>query len=309
MKIICDIGGTHARFAHTQDDGPLCNIRKYRANDFPAFEAALTHYCDEVGIENPAPLLIATAAYSDGEAWRFVNNNKWVLRASDFELIMNDFEAATWGLINCPVDERELLKLGSSRNSNLPQCLIGPGTGLGLGYLIHLEGAHHHIQRTHGGHIPASALSDEHIAIIRHIRGEDGSLVVFENLVSGPGLYALNTAWRALNNLPEMDETLEGFFETLEHHEKKEPLRLFHEFFGLFASTVTITGHAYGGLYLTGGVLDRLAAQGLFDFKTFEKFFVLNGVESVRSDLAATKIVRITDPYLAMRGLLNAIDI
>ncbi len=316
MSILADIGGTHVRFAK-EEGGALSDIRKYQAADFISFEAALGAYCSETGRENEGTLAIATAAYQDNNVWRFVNRNKWVLDPEALEkqgwpvrIILNDFEAATWGLNALTENDLEVLKPGQAEEISLPRCLMGPGTGLGLGFLFPLKDGGWHVQRTHGGHMLAASLSDEQHLIIDTIKRlrEEETIVVFENLVSGPGLYLIYHACCLLSEKrPEAGSTKE-LLENPGGAETKDALRLFHEFLGLFAHMAVVTGHAYGGLYLTGGIIDRLMEKGLFDLESFEKHFILPGASSVTRDLDATKIALIKDPYLAMRGLLAAPD-
>ncbi len=281
MKIVCDIGGTFARFGLVQN-GMVEKICKYKAAGFADFQTALGQYARDQGIETKTPLRIATAAYADENgAWRFVNNNPWIIEPQkikaegwDIEVILNDFEAATWALCNLKDVDINVLKAGRAQNDT--KCLLGPGTGLGLGYLH--GGA---VQKTHGGHMPAAAVSEEQWQAVQDIY--KGVPVVFEDLVSGPALQELRA-----------------------RYDDKKALRLFHEFFGVFAANAVITGHAYGGLYLTGGVLENLIAESAFDFATFEKWFCIRGVASVQNALEHTPIIHITYPYPALKGLLNA---
>jgi glucokinase len=313
MNILADIGGTHARFA-VEKAGQITSLRKYAAADFLSLEAALAKYCKEEGIEAKGSLQIATAAYPDEKnIWRFVNRNKWVIDAASLkkagwqlDLIVNDFEAATWALKELEPEDAQSLKPGKP-NTTFSRCLLGPGTGLGLGYLVPVAGQYH-VQRTHGGHMLAAGLNEEHFQIIQTVQRLKSSetIPVFENLVSGPGLYNIYTALCFISGKKPQVKTPEEIFDHVGVPEIKESLRLFHEFFGLFAQTAVITGHAYGGLYLTGGVLDLLETRGLFDFPLFEKFFVLPGVESVTHALEGTPVFRITHPALAMAGLLHA---
>lgn len=281
MTILTDIGGTHIRCARGSE-GSTERIRKYKAADFENLQAALRRYCEEESIEPAGGLRIATAGYEDKGVWKFVNENKWIidpeaLKAEDWniEVIINDFEAATHALKNLNAEDVKILKDATGASES--KCLLGPGTGLGLGFL-HGQ----YVQKTHGGHIPVASLNDEHGQTIKAIRASQNTDVVFENIVSGP-----------------------GFFKLKELYAEETALRLFHEFLGIFAATAIITGHAYGGLYLTGGVLEKFMANGLFDFSAFEQAFHFNAVASVQDDLKATPIYCLTDPYPALKGLLN----
>ncbi len=284
MRILCDIGGTYARFG-LEDAGEIINISKYEAAGFKNLHNCLLQYCADHTLKPKGSLRIATAAYPDETgAWRFVNNNKWVIDPAKLkpkgwtvEKIINDFEASTYALLGLGDDEFTVLK-GAPKTSGT-KCVIGPGTGLGLGYLHHLDPPF--VQKTHGGHMPIACETDAQFEAVQAIKSSN--LVVFENIFSGPGLQALR-----------------------ELYGEKKALRLFHEFFGLFAANVVITGHAYDGLYLTGGVLENLMEAGLFDFKTFEKWFCIKGALSVQTALENTPIIHVKTPYPALKGLLHA---
>lgn len=312
MMILCDIGGTFARLAQS-GGGAISTIRKYAVADYQTFEDALAAFCSEENIPNQGTIAIATAAYEDGpkgkEIWRFVNRNKWVLDAAALKragwsvaTILNDFAAATWGLQNLAVDDFEVLKDGAAIDA--PLCLMGPGTGLGLGYLMN-----GYVQRTHGGHMLAAALTEEQQQLINTAQTlkEGGAIVSFENLASGPGLQNIYASLCKMRGIPNKFERAEDILNNEDDALVKDALRLFHEFLGIFAQNAVITAHAYGGLYLTGGMVDRLKARNLFDFKSFEKFFVLKSVDSVTRALDATPIYYVTHPSLAMKGLMESL--
>ena len=67
-----------------------------------------------------------------------------------------------------------------------------------------------------------------------------------------------------------------------------------------------ITGHAYGGLYLTGGVLERLIEKSLFDIEHFKDFFHLDIVDGVKRPLHDTPIHYVAYSYPALKGLMHA---
>jgi glucokinase len=306
-SILADIGGTYARFA-LESDSSLTNVCKYKAADFESFEDALSLYCKESGIDEPCSLSIATAGYEDQGVWKFVNQNKWeinpaALKKSGWSLpvILNDFEAATWSLLSLEEGEKRILREGKGASDSL--CLLGPGTGLGLGYLH--QGKTSYVQKTHGGHMPATALTEEQWLVIQTLQrlNRGKTTTVFEHLVSGPGLFNIYAALCLMaGKIRRISET-EQMLEHRDDPEIKNALRLFHEFMGLFAVNAVVTGHAYGGLYLTGGVLERLQTYGAFDFDHFLKFFDLALVASVKRDLGVTPISFITIPNPALKGL------
>ncbi len=309
MRILSDIGGTYARFA-IEKFGKPANSKKYAAADFETFEDALAQYTEEAGVTGEISLLIATAAHPDeNNAWHFVNKNKWVIDVpalGNVDIILNDFEASTWGLID--LKDQKILKKGREKKT-APRVLIGPGTGLGLGYLVP-HGKTFHVQGTQGGHIATAALNDEQRRVLQavdKIKSRD-CINVYEDVVSGPGLYNLYAALCSLSDEEQIAQSADDFLAQEKSPAMRDALRLFHEFFGMFAASVVVGAGAYGGLYLTGGVLEKLSGKNLFDFAHFEKFFDANLSPLIKKSVSDTPVIQVTDPYLTFNGLTRAAD-
>lgn len=312
MKCLADIGGTHLRLALADNDKDAPQeIEKFLVSDYKSFEAALEAYTKDKNV-NIETLWIGTAAYEDGDIWKFVNNNPWKIDTRRLEnqgwpvaAIMNDFVAAGWGVLALGPEDHKIVRAGAHKDEPRPRLLTGPGTGLGLAHIFPFAEGGAHVQRTHGGHMPAAALTEEQWLILQVIRRLiDRDLVVFENLVSGPGLFLLYKACCLMTGRDTDFKTARDVFENLAADIMQPPLRLFHEFFGIFTANAVVTVHAYGGVYLTGGVLERIMAAGLFDLASFEQAFLLQGVDSVKQDLAGTPVHFVTDPYLPLKGLM-----
>lgn len=310
MKILSDIGGTYVRFA-THEGGRPENIRKYEAADFPDFSAALVFYVKEIGISGQHSLRIASAAHQRDGVWRFTNKNTWVMDLNVLseqgwrtEVILNDFEAATWGLLSLGNDELDALRAGKAQEDQ-PRCLLGPGTGLGLGYLIPLHDGGYHVQKTQGGHMPVVCMTEEQWLVCQMLKRvtKDPVVPVFENFVSGAGLLNIYQALCLINGKTPAAESPEGVMALDSGVEKQDALRLFHEFMGLFAAHIMVTSRSYGGVYLTGGVLDRLAEHGAFDRGAFLRAMDLPFVEGIKHNIDAVPIYHVCEPYLALRGL------
>lgn len=314
MTVLADIGGTHARFALKNEDGTISTQKKYSATDFDTAEQALAHYCDDTGIEpGGGDLLIATAAQPDETGqWRFYNQNPWVIDEESLGqagwspvLIVNDFAASARGAISLPDDLKDVLKPGNPR-PEATCAVIGPGTGLGLAY-ARSQGGQWHIQESFGGHMLAAAFTDEQrmfLGLIRRLKGNN-TIIVPEDVASGRALPSLYRAVCLYSGREPLYETVEELLDHQDFKDVKQTLRLFHEFLGLFAHNVVVTGHAYGDLYLDGGLIQRLRERELFDFKTFEKFMILNPVPAVKHMLESVPVFAVTDPYVALRGLVE----
>ncbi len=311
IRILADIGGTFARFAQT-DGKDIWSFKKLKASEYLSLETALAKYCEMESIPDTGTLSIATAAYPDGDVWRFVNKNKWVIAPKclkedgwDLHYILNDFEASTWALMGMKDESLTILKEGGLKD-RYSKCLIGPGTGLGLGFLTAEENNRWGVQKTHGGHLPISAVTDEQWKIINIVKDKynDGKAPVFENFVSGPGLYNTYLAVCEMKGVEPKIDSHVNFFYHKDTDEAIDAVRLLHEFYGMFAHAVTVAGHSYGGLYLTGGVLDRLVEYNMFDFDHFYKYFAIKAVKSIEESLAATPIYHVLEPHMAMSGLM-----
>ena len=318
MTILADIGGTHARFALSDERGALQNIEKYAAADFSDFATALDSYCANNGVPQGGPIAIATAAQpcEDG-VYRFTNNNKWQIIPSalvqvgwQVKLVVSDFKALARGAAALDETGTVQMKAGAAKPGQ-PIAVIGPGTGLGLAYATVLDDGHIHIQRTYGGHMLAAAATDEQFTIMKLVRRllPEMRTVVYEDMASGRALPLLYKAVCLYSGRPPQDMEAEDLLAQVKdagpemETTAQQTLRLFHEFLGLFAHAAVVTGNAFGGVYLDGGVFQKLREAGLFDFPRFEKFMVLNPVPIVKEALEKVPVYAITDPYVTLRGL------
>ena len=306
--ILADIGGTHARFACLEKGG-IAEPQKYAASAFPALADALMAYCAAHGKKPKGKIRIAAAARNHGDTWRFLNGNPWIIDPKalakagwKLELIVNDFAASARGALALTDDQLITLKQGVGA-TGAARAILGPGTGLGLAYLIPAKKGWH-VQETFGGHMLATARTEEQFRILRtvgNLRGNDA--VVFEDVVSGRGLPLLYRAVCAEKSLPSKHDTAESLIADAQDTAVRETLRLFYEFLGLFAHNAAVSGHAIGGLYLDGGMIQRLHTANLYDAASFERFFVPDVAPTVKAALAATPVWLIRDPFVALRGL------
>lgn len=318
MQILCDIGGTHMRAALLQD-GHIHAPEKFAVAGFATVEDALLQYLTQTGqAAQPCAVAISCAANNDGNGiYHFGNNPNLVIdpaamqtRGWRVDCTVNDFSASAWGVsaLNDSGDHSGVQTLRAGREDEtktLPRAILGPGTGLGLAYILRLKNGDVHVQLTHGGHMLAPILSDEHFLmaeIVRRNKG-DGHTIIPENFCSGRGLPLLYNAVCDAYGYDAVHDTPANMVDNPHDPAVRETLRLFHEFFGLFAHLVVVTGNAYGGLYLDGGVLHHLRARNLFDADTFLGFMTLNPVPSVKRSLDQCPVHLVLDPYIALRGL------
>lgn len=286
--VLADLGGTHLRLAKASDPR---RPKKYKIADYPDIETVLKDYAPDI-----AALYLAAAIHPRGgiiEDKRFGDKSHWTIDLSRLQdklhlqklLVLNDLEAAAHALPELLGDDLTTLIPAEEEQVHFdhpPKLLVGIGTGIGHAFLFEKAGHEAFVQRSHGGHVPALALSDEQKDIIARLsaantRGRD---LIVEDIVSGSGYANLLTL-------------------TSEDH----ALRLFWEFLGLYCNALVSLCGAYGGVYLTGGVMDEMKAAGKLDAASFAKFFHRPMVPVVVESLASTPVYYSREPNMPIVGL------
>lgn len=320
VHVLGDFGGTHVRFAIVEDGKPQA-IQKYKGLDHKSLIHALQHYCADTGIESVSALSIATAAREEipGQRWQFINSHlgrhQWIIDTKELadtgypvRRVLNDFEAATWGVSALDVEHQEILRPAGPGVPDYTRCVTGPGTGLGLAYLEKLINGKFHVHGTFGVHAPAAARTREQFEILEMIEKtkSKATAVVFEDVISGSGIYNIYDAVCQKSGEPKVAADIREVFNNFADPDVAQAMRLFHEFFGTYAGTALIYGHALGGIYLTGGIMDRLIEKKAFDLASFLKYFEYDAVDPVKRALETAKITHIKDEYIPLRGLIAA---
>jgi len=206
--VAADIGGTHARFAIAEVEngrvtalGEACTLK---TAEHASLQTAWENFEKQIGRALPQAAGIAVAGPVHGEVLK-LTNNPWVIRpalvpatlgVTRYSLI-NDFGAVAHAVAQ--LDETSFLHCcGPDRPIPVDGVIsiVGPGTGLGVGQLLRLEG-HYHVIETEGGHIdfaPLDSLEDE---ILLQLRKRHRRVSV-ERVVSGMGLVNIYEALTAI---------------------------------------------------------------------------------------------------------------
>ena len=142
--LIGDIGGTNARFALIDDgDAPMQRLPNLHTVDFSTIDDAI-----EVGVivkagARPKSAILALAGPIAGDRVPLTNCD-WVVepkktierfRLSEM-ILLNDFEAQALALPD--LEPRDLDQInGGIMRPDAVRVVLGPGTGLGVGALVH----------------------------------------------------------------------------------------------------------------------------------------------------------------------------
>lgn len=190
--------------------------------------------------------------------------------------LINDFEAVGYGVLGLQPDDIFTLQPGEYTDA-APIAIIGAGTGLGQGFLIHQEGKYY-IFPSEGGHADFAPRSELEFQLLKYLLDKHSiARVSVERVVSGQGIIAIYQFLRDRMFIPETPEIAE-VITTWERQagrrsELTDPaavisqaalaetdrlsqrtMELFIETYGAEAGNLALKLLPRGGLYIAGGV-------------------------------------------------------
>lgn len=300
VYVVADIGGTHARFAYViGKELSLNGIQVLTCADYTGLAPAIQKYLNTEKLVNINGYCLAVAGRTDRPVIKLTNNSwqfevdKLVQQLGIPVLIINDFVANAHALSVLQKDQYQWLSNAGSvvEESRL---IIGCGTGLGMAIV------------TKGGEVLAS--EGGHIGFAPHTRHESMLLsklleryqrVSIEKVLSGNGLSNLYWAHSLLHGAPaELSPC-----KVVEQAAGGDPLacHAIKDFFNILASFISdmaLVNWAKGGVYLTGGVLEKL-----WPFYDQQAFLRRVSDKGRFSDFCADlPVARITTEYPGMLG-------
>lgn len=310
VRLVADLGGTHARFAVADSEGRLGSPSAFEAVAHASPAEAARAYLDAAGLnETPLEAVFAVAAPVYGDEVRFTNSAwSFSIAALREELglsrlrVINDFEAVAWALPKLePGDLRKIC--GGEPARDAPCGAIGPGTGLGVAGLAPAGDGWVAI-RSEGGHSSFAPQDDLDMEVWRILQRRFGH-VSDERLASGPGLANLHRAIAEIRGEPAAalrpeevaDRGISGADPVC-----VEAVRRFTAALGSAAGDLALTLGARGGIYIGGGVAPRL--WGGFDAGLFRERFVGKG--RLRRYLEPIPAYLIEHAQPALLGAANA---
>lgn len=267
MKILAgDLGGTKALLgvAAIEPGQPLVFTHTCRlaSADFSDCGALLAHFRAGAGEAlqgvTQACLAVAGPISADGRHVRFTNL-PWQADvdalASSIGMpvkLVNDFAAVAAGITACAADQQITLQAGTPLASGM-QLVIGAGTGLGVAAMPK-AGTSLHILPSEGGHIGFSPQDAVQVRIHAALLARHGR-VTAEHIISGPGLQAIHHILTGATRTPAeiAERALAGEGEAL------ATTNVFFSAYGAFAGDMAMAFLPRGGLYLAGGVTQRLS--------------------------------------------------
>jgi len=206
--LIADVGSTHCRFALTDfrsQKPTLLYPTSLHTADYPSFiDAAKAYLGGQPGDLEPRHATFAVAGPVGGDTVKLTNHS-WTFSVSDLRTalglsvlrVINDFVAVSLSV--AALEPASLYTIGPSQKAHT-KCfgVIGPGTGLGMGALITVDGAKVPLA-SEGGHASFAPTTEEELKIASVLMTRFGH-VSNERILSGPGLSNLYHAVCAIKN-------------------------------------------------------------------------------------------------------------
>ena len=315
--ILGDIGGTNCRLANCEArTGQITDITVIPITELPSLEEAIRQFMNL----NPsnryttAAISIANPINSDrvtmtNAHWDFSIEQTKINSGLDQLIVLNDWESVAHALplLKGPDLQRINVRDG---NNNGNRALCGVGTGLGAAGLIRRPGCPWVPVAGEGGHVSFSPTDKEETDILRALR-KSQEHVSFEKILSGGGLTALHEVNIKLAGVS--GEKILAPPEILARAERdsdsvcKHTIEIFCGVLGSFAGNLCLTLGANGGIYIGGGVTQKIYMAGLFDEARFLDRFTNKGRLSGWLGNIPAFILR--TPYAGLMGAAAALGI
>jgi glucokinase len=264
--LVGDIGGTNARFAVIGDDaGTTERLPDARTADYATIDDAIDAVVERHGLRPRSAMLALAGPITDEEVP--LTNCDWVVAPkrligrfglSDVVLI-NDFEAQALSLPGLAPGDIDPIGGGRAEVDGT-RVVVGPGTGLGAGALVHAAGMWIPVPGE-GGHVDFGPKSERDMAIWPHLERPLGR-VEAETVISGGGLIRLYRAICAVDGAkPRLDtpEAVTRVGLAGGEREAAEALALLATYLGRLAGDLALVFMATGGVYLAGGLSAKIA--------------------------------------------------
>jgi glucokinase len=315
--LVADIGGTNARFGLVNAPGAAVHdIVALRCAEFATPEDAAISYLERIAADTGSRLqprlaafAIATPVNSDTIK---MTNSAWVISRRQVESalglqrlrLLNDFEALALSAPHLTAADMTVFGEGKP-DPTQAMAVIGPGTGLGVAACVPFGTAWRALAGE-GGHATACAADDFESDVLSVARKKFDH-VSAERLLSGIGLPLLHSAVAQVRGDPVEELAAEEI--TRRALAENDPgcmatLDTFCAMLGTFAGNVALTIGARGGVFVAGGIAQRLG--DFFLRSRFRERFEAKG--RFRGYLAPIATALITAPYAALNGAAHCIE-
>jgi glucokinase len=303
MRLVGDIGGTNARFAIAESGGLPRDVRKLPVAQHPTLLEAVEDYLS--GVPPPEEAVLGVAAPILGDEVTF-SNSPWRFSIEGVRrrlglrklIVINDLVAQALSTTALQPDEIGSVKSGT-RDRSQPALVIGPGTGLGVAFLLNKAGTLVGLP-SEAGHATFAPMDRVQAEILLRLQDQYPH-VSAERLLSGSGLLAIAKTLAEINGQiidlqdPRDVSARAAAGQCPTCH---EAIRIFSSILGSTAGNLALTLLTGGGVTITGGLCRGL--RSLWDVEALKQAFVAKG--HLSSYLDGVPIDQILRPHAGLLG-------
>jgi glucokinase len=303
--LIGDVGGTNARFALIADrSAPAIRIDDIRTADHDTIDDAIALGALARSELRPQTAILALAGPIAGDEVPLTNCD-WVVAPKrllrrfglDGVILLNDFEALSLCLPGLGPEDVDPIGDGRAEPERT-RLVLGPGTGLGAGALIHHRDTWIAVPGE-GGHIDLGPVTPRDFALWPHLE-RVGGRVSAETLLCGAGLMRLYRGLAALDGREARH--VEPAAVTAAALAGSDPVAVeavgcFVTYLGRFAGDLALVFVPMGGVYLAGGITGKIAPA--LKSGAFREAFLAKEPHRHLMERMLTAIITRKDPALA----------
>jgi glucokinase len=213
----------------------------------------------------PRAAILAVAGPINGDEIPLTNCD-WIVRPHTMleglgikdVIVINDFEAQALAISALGENDRE--RIGAASGELVAsRVVLGPGTGLGVGGLVHAQGSWIPVPGE-GGHVDLGPRSKRDLEIFPYIETIEGR-VAAEQILCGRGIVNL---YRAICKADGIDSKYHDPADITSHalaetdKTAAETISLFSTYLGRLAGDLAMIFMAKGGVYLSGGISQKI---------------------------------------------------
>jgi glucokinase len=271
-----DVGGTKTNLALYEKRGSgLIPVREtsLQSRQYDSLEAAIERFL-ESGPRQSIDAACLGVAGPVVEGRCVATNLPWIIDEQVLSRaipaakvrLLNDLEAAGYGVLVLPDNELKTLQAGVARRGNV--AVIAAGTGLGEAMIVR-EGERRVVIATEGGHTDFAPRGDLEEDLLRYLRKEFGRVSV-ERILAGPGFFNLyrflrDTGWA--KESPEVADRVRSgdpaAVITSRAASDGDPLcvkvvEMFVSIYGAEAGNLALKTLAVGGVVVAGGIAPKI---------------------------------------------------
>jgi glucokinase len=281
MILAGDIGGTKTTLALYRPDDPIqapARLATFACTEYDGLDAIVEAFLAG-GAETPTRACFGVAGPVEDHRRAQITNLPWRIDADRLSErfgigrveLLNDLEATATVVPHLAPDELETLNRGAAQPRGTI-AVVAPGTGIGIAFLVWVEGSYRAFA-TEGGHVSFAPADREQWALREYLAERFGHVSV-ERICSGSGIPNIYAFLRDRGRFAEPD----WLQAELERAADPTPvlvaaglagkaeictalLDLFVRVLGGVLGNVALALLATGGIYLGGGIPPRILAR------------------------------------------------